>query len=244
MDDPDIDMTNEPKVGRQENLSERSAIWLGGSWYAVNGALIWALGSLDGTVADARYYAWDEFKRNTLAAHANAFPDHWHGIINVDDFCYSFYSPREPARCGNAELLAQTRYYGQNTHQPAWLMFNAIKMAGFDPVIDGYTIHPRIPLEEYSLRLPTVGIHIQPQGASGYFRLENNAALKVKLKRPASCSGEPLAVSVSNARVPHEEDGEYVTFVVPKAPADTARGWLVACRTAAKIRLLAAPRLN
>src|SRR5205085_2378119 len=71
----------------------------GGAWFAINGQLTWALAHLDGTVPDAAALAWDEFTRNTLAAHATAFPDHWNGVITVDDVCAAYYqSP--PSGCG------------------------------------------------------------------------------------------------------------------------------------------------
>lgn len=47
---------------------------MGGTWYAVKGWLTWALGSLDGVVPRAGAYALDELQRNTLRAHARAFP--------------------------------------------------------------------------------------------------------------------------------------------------------------------------
>ena len=71
----------------------------GGSWFDVNGWLTWALGEQDGTVPGARALAWSEYTRNTLAAHATAYPDHWNGTISSDDACNAFYSP-EPERCG------------------------------------------------------------------------------------------------------------------------------------------------
>ena len=54
-----------------------SSQYVGGVWYDVNGWLTWALASLDGTVPHAAGYAWSEYTRNTLAAHARAFPHHW-----------------------------------------------------------------------------------------------------------------------------------------------------------------------
>ena len=68
----------------------------GGSWYAINGWLTWALGTLGGTVPHARDYAFSEFERNTLTAHATAYPAHWDGITSVDDVCHSSTRPRPP----------------------------------------------------------------------------------------------------------------------------------------------------
>ena len=79
----------------------------GGSWYAINGWLTWALGTLGGTVPHARHYAFSEFERNTLTAHATAFPVHWDGILSVDDVCHSFYSPTPPSAAPGSPPLTR-----------------------------------------------------------------------------------------------------------------------------------------
>ena len=78
---------------------DNNAVFVGGSWYAVNGWLAWSLGQLGPTVPGARRYAFDELQRNTLRAHARAYPRHWGGTISVDDVCRAHFST-DPARCG------------------------------------------------------------------------------------------------------------------------------------------------
>jgi hypothetical protein len=114
-------------------IAAGSTVFPGGSWYAVDGWLTWALGELDGKVAGARPLAFSERERNTLAAHAHAYPRHWDGTISVDDVCDAFYSP-PPIDCG-AGLT--TAYAGQIMHQPARSLFDAIKLAGIDPTAAG-----------------------------------------------------------------------------------------------------------
>ncbi len=64
-------------------------MFVGGVWYSLNGWLTWALGTLDGAVPGARGDAFSELVRNTLAAHATAFPNSWDGILSVDDACHA-----------------------------------------------------------------------------------------------------------------------------------------------------------
>ena len=85
----DPDVTERDEIGTRRRTN--NAVYVGGAWYAVNGWLTWALGELDGVVPDAREYALDELERNTLAAHATAYPDHWAGVISVDDACNAHY---------------------------------------------------------------------------------------------------------------------------------------------------------
>jgi hypothetical protein len=43
----------------------------GGVWPSINGTLVWALARVDGDMA------WDEWVKNSLAAHAEAYPEVW-----------------------------------------------------------------------------------------------------------------------------------------------------------------------
>ena len=133
---------------------------MGGVWYDVNGWLTWALGSLDGTVPGARRYAWSEYTRNTLAAHANAFPRHWDGTVSVDDACNAFYASR-PANCG---VGLYSDYAGQITEQPTWMVMDAVNLAGVTATQSGFRIIPH--LGRFSLRLPRVGVE-RTEAASG-----------------------------------------------------------------------------
>ena len=101
-------------------------------------------------VPHAHQYAFSELRRNTLAAHATAYPAHWDGITSVDDVCYAFYSPT-PATCGNG---LTTAYAGQVMHQPAWSLFDAIRLAGIEPTATGFQIRPELPMRTFSLGLP------------------------------------------------------------------------------------------
>lgn len=241
LDDPGVHEEGDGTYDAWE-LGDNDAVYIPGTWFAINGYLVWGMGSLDGLVPQAADHAWDELKRNTLAAHAEAFPDHWNGTLSIDDYCYSWYSkkPDNRPRCGwpRAQVVGQ---YGQNTHQPGWLMFNTIKLAGFEPTVEGYTIRPRVPHEQFSLRLQAVGIDVRKDSARGYFRLENNEALQVSFRRPSSWSGRPLSVVVNGAAVTHEQRGDDVVFTLPGAPRGTVRQWAVTANLGAAIAPLPAP---
>src|SRR5204863_343208 len=109
-----LQMTESTLVSAQTAIGGNAAVYVGGTWFAVNGWLTWALGTLDRVVPHAAAYAFDEFKRNTLAKHGAAFPRHWDGILSVDDVCNSFYASKGPANCGNG---LSTSYEGQIMHQ-------------------------------------------------------------------------------------------------------------------------------
>jgi hypothetical protein len=202
---------------------DNSAVFVGGTWYAVNGWLTWALGELQGIVPHAAGYAFDELRRNTLAAHAHAYPDHWDGIISVDDACRSFYST-DPATCG---IGIDPRYAGQIMHQPAWSLFDAIKLAGIDPTAAGYRIDPHLPFHRFSLRLPEVGVAYTHGLARGYITTQRSGPLRLRVAAPRAGSYDAYA---DGGRVPSRRRGKLITFTLP-AQAGRAANWAIVPRT-------------
>jgi hypothetical protein len=170
-------------------------------------------------VPHATDYAFDEFERNTLAAHANAYPTHWDGVISVDDVCRSFYSAA-PEQCGNG---LSTAYEGQIMHQPAWSLYDAIKLAGIEPTASGYSIAPHLPLANFSLRFPQVGLASEPGRLRGYVTPQRDGALQMDVKVPAGAG--PVTTWANGHVVPHATQGGSVRFrlgAAAGAPADWA----------------------
>ncbi|MBN1529758.1 MAG: hypothetical protein JW895_11890 [Thermoleophilaceae bacterium] len=154
-----------------------NAVYVGGVWYAINGWLTWALGELDGTVPGAARYALDELERNTLAAHAHAFPNRWNGIISVDDACHSWFA-EDPGACG---IGLDRTYAGQIMHQPAWLLYATTRLAGIRPTARGYRLSPSLPLKRFSLRLPNVGVSLDRGVLRGYVRPSRGGPLEIEV---------------------------------------------------------------
>jgi hypothetical protein len=218
---------NDPGVtetgpGGNAGVGDGHAVFVGGSWFAVNGWLTWALARLDGTVPGARAYALDEWERNTLATRATVYPDHWNGILSVDDACRSWYST-DPANCG---VGLSSSYDTQIMHQPAWSLFDAIKLAGIEPDASGYTITPHLPLRRFSLRLPEVGVAVTPARLRGYVRAAATGVLRLRVAPPG---GSRIAVYAGGRRVPFTTDNGLVSFALP-ASAGVAADWAVVAR--------------
>jgi hypothetical protein len=196
--DPDID-----ELDGVDGVGDNNAVYVGGTWYALNGPWIWALGELVGTVPGAAERAFDELRRNTLTAHATAFPDHWSGVLHVDDACSSFYATA-PERCGIEFLLDQTdhAYNGQITHQPAWGLLAALRLAGIEPDRRGYSFAPVLPLRRYTIDLPRVGVAVERRRMSGYVRTESRAPLALRLDPPHHLDRRRTRVLVDGRAVP------------------------------------------
>jgi Glycosyl hydrolase 36 superfamily, catalytic domain/Glycosyltransferase family 36 len=198
---------SDPEVTERSfpGLSPNNAVFPGGAWYSVNGWLTLALAQMAGTVPHARADGFDELRRNTLAAHAHAYPDHWNGVLSVDDVCYAFYET-DPSRCG---IGFSTLYDTQIMHQPAWSLFDTIRLAGLEPTRAGYRIDPELPMRSFSLRLSRVGVAYSRGVARGYLRPAGHNRLKMVVSLPAGSrpadvqvfvDGRPTAVRVKHSQ--------------------------------------------
>ena len=202
--DPAVTQTTEPVING-------SAEWPGGAWFAVNGWISWALAELSSEVPQAAAYAWNEFERNTLAAHAVAFPRAWDGVLTVDDECASYFQPN-PSTCGIGLATgfgAAPGYDTQIMHQPAYSLFDLLKLAGLDTTATGYRIEPHLPMTTFSVRLPDVGIAQRPGLIRGYFRV-SSGRVTVDVAPPpgvrpgqakAYADGHPVASRVASGLV-------------------------------------------
>jgi hypothetical protein len=198
-----------------------SSEWPGGAWFAVNGWWTWALSELDGVVPDAVAYAFDEFERNTLAAHATAFPDHWDGVITVDDECAAYFqSPN--SGCGIGLATGEGAIPGYDTqvmHQPAYSLFDLLKLAGIDATTDGYRIVPRLPMTSFNVRFPDVGLARQPGLIRGYLRTAGgNATLDVA--PPPGVNASQAVAYANGQRVPSTVVDGLVRFTLATRPGE------------------------
>ena len=196
--------------------------WVGGVWFDVNGWLTWALSELDGVVPGAAADAWDEYTRNTLAAHAHAFPRHWDGTISIDDACNAFYA-HDPATCG---INLYHDYQGQISEQPTWMVMNAIHLAGVTPTERGFRIAPH--LARFSLRLPRVGVARERGRLRGYLRVERRERLVLRVGGvPRGARG--VTAWADGRAVAHRASGADVVFTLA-ARRDRAADWAVTWR--------------
>ena len=71
-------------------------------------------------------------------------------------------------------------------HQPAWLLWDTIKLAGIEPTTRGYAIDPLLPMRAFSVRLPGVGLRWGARTASGYVRALRRDRLRMVVRAPAA----------------------------------------------------------
>jgi hypothetical protein len=217
--DPGANEQNQPGLNNSREFP-------GGAWFALNGQLTWALARLDGVVPEAAGYAWDEFTRNTLAAHATAFPEHWDGVISVDDECHSYYqSPQSGCGIGLATGANVVNGYDtQIMHQPAYSLFDLLALAGVEATRDGYEVVPHLPMATFDIRLPQVGVAQQSGLIRGYVST-SGGTVTMRVAPPPGVAADKAVAHAGGSRVPATVVAGLVQFTLAtKAghPADWA----------------------
>jgi hypothetical protein len=215
-DDPEVTEHSEPPG------SEGNAVFVGGVWYALNGWLTWSLGTLDGVVPNARQYAFSELVRNTLAAHATAFPDSWDGILSVDDSCHAWYAP-DPSQCG---VGLSTSYDTQIPHQDAWTLWDLIELAGISSTENGFRIVPHLPMKRFDVRFQGAGVASAPGLLRGYLRPQASSNLVMLVAPPPGTKPHDAIAFANGKRVRSQIQGGLIRFVL-RTTAGRAANWAV-----------------
>jgi len=127
----------------------------GGIFAAINGTLVCALAKVNGTMA------WDEWKKNSLARHADVYPDMWFGIWSGPD-AYNSVLSKNPGWTG-------PDFPVMNMHSHAWPLYSAAKLLGMEFHESGISFHPDLPLPEYEFASPLLGFKKDANGYSGWY---------------------------------------------------------------------------
>ena len=113
-------------------------------------------------------------------------------------------------------------------HQPAWSLFDAIKLAGIEPTTTGYRIDPHLPGRDFRLSLPGIGVAETRGRTRGYLRLEHDArpAMEVVLSPRAV---RRVRVYAGGKRIKASRSGTTVRFELP-VRAGRAANWAIRYR--------------
>jgi len=170
---PDDSMEGGPGVGTNAGI-----------WPSINGTLIWALALVNGDLA------WDEWKKNSLALHGDAYPDIWYGIWSGPDTYNSELSSypggtvhvglydsenieererTDEITTGGLLQVSWTDFPVMNMHPHAWPLYDVIKLIGVEFNEHGFDISPSLPKEEYQFVSPLLEFEKSPQGYRGEY---------------------------------------------------------------------------
>ena len=198
-------MSDGPDLRKEGGVSvgtlERGAIWP-----SLNQTLVWALAGTD------KQMAWDEWKKNTLARHADAYPDLWYGVWSGND---SYNSPlnRNPGGAADEPYFRGTDFPVLNLHSHACFMYGATKLLGIEFTETGMRINPELLVESYEFTSPLVGVSKTPAGRyEGWYAPSLPGAWTLEIVLPEKRSAEVWQAEVNGTRAPlrRQPDGTIV----------------------------------
>jgi Glycosyl hydrolase 36 superfamily, catalytic domain len=185
---------------------------VGGVWPVANAWL---------TAAYARrdpLEAWSSFTRNTLAAHAQAYPALWYGIWTGPDSWNGADKPR-PGEADAHIATALTDYPALNAHVHTSPLRALTDLVGVEGTRDGLRITPRVPTETFTVRWPRLSIESVPAAIAGALTTAATEPLMLEVLLPSGLrGGVPLAVIAGGAPAAYTLDGDVVRFALPPAP--------------------------
>jgi hypothetical protein len=164
---------------------ERGAIWP-----SLNQTLVWALAEID------KDMAWDEWKKNSLARHAEAYPDLWYGVWSGND-SYNSTLNKLPGGAANEQYFHGTDFPVLNLHSHACYLYGATKLLGIEFTEAGVKVRPALPVESYRFESPLLGVAKSGAGRyEGWYAPSRPGEWTVEITLP-----EKLAAGVSQAEV-------------------------------------------
>jgi hypothetical protein len=201
LDQPDPTMHNEAGVGTN-----------GGIFAAITGTLIWALALVNGSMA------WDEWKKNSLARHAEVYPDLWYGIWSGPDAYHSSLS-KSPGH-------TEPEFPVMNMHSHAWPLYSAAKLLGLEFHENGINFHPDLPLPDYEFASPLLGFKKSPAGYSGWYAPATAGHWTIEITLPRTDRARLPKITVNGTIAPLRSDESRIRFSGDSKPSAPLR-WQV-----------------
>jgi hypothetical protein len=175
---------------RQGTPNDVGSLERGAIWPSLNQTLVWALAGVDPAMA------WDEWKKNSFRAHANAYPDIWYGIWSGPDSWNSTLS-KHPGATANDPYFHGTDFPVLNVHSHACFLYSAVKLLGIDFTENGFNVSPELAAGEYRFDSPLFGVSRSASGKyEGWYAPSQPAAWTIQIQLP-----EEIAKRMSRAEV-------------------------------------------
>ena len=188
----------------------------GGVWAALDGPLIWALAGVDPAMA------WDEWKKNSRAHHADVYPGIWYGAWSGPDvYCSSDsdHAGQTAYDWGLVDLeaahrpainrgMSTTAWPVMNMHRHAWPLYSAAKLLGIEFTEIGVDLAPTLPQTKYSFRSRLVGLEKSDKGYQGWYAPTRAGSWTIRLKFAAGETPfKTLTVNGTTQPVPAQQNG-------------------------------------
>jgi hypothetical protein len=182
-------MSNGPDM-LQGEVFEPGTCVNGGIWPSLNQTLIWALATVDPAMA------WDEWKKNSFARHADAYPDIWYSIWSGTD-SYNSTVHKLAGETVNNKYFHGTDFPVLNLHSHACAMYSATKLFGLAFTENGLALSPDVPVESFRFESTLVGVIKSPGGIyEGWYAPSQSRNWTIKIAFP-----QRKALKVTHAEI-------------------------------------------
>jgi hypothetical protein len=174
---------------------------VGGVWPVASAWLTEAYATADPAAG------WDSLVRNTLFAHAQAFPQLWYGVWSGPD---SYYGP-DADRPGEADAnlaTALTDYPVFNLHSHVSVLRALFALAGVHGTADGLTIAPLLPGETFAIVWPQLSVRSTSSSIAGSFAARGDGPLTLRVRLPSGLRAGSLHAMVDGADTSVVRDGD------------------------------------
>ena len=171
-----MQMNRNPDITSQP-MAEPGTSISGGVWPSLNATLVWALARVDGGMA------WDEWKKNTLARHADVYPDIWYNTWSGPDTLNSTVS-KHPGETVNSAFLRYTDFPIANLHSHACTLYSAAKLLGMEFTPDGVDLAPALPLDAYRFESPLIGVIKKGAAYEGWYQPSQAGEWRIRIRLP------------------------------------------------------------
>jgi hypothetical protein len=151
--------------------------------------------------------AWDEWKKNTFHAHANAYPDIWYGIWSGND---SWNSPlsKHPGAAANDPYFHGIDFPVLNVHSHACFLYSAVKLLGMEFTESGFNVSPELVAGEYRFDSPLLGVSRSAKGNyEGWYAPSQPGRWTIQIQLPEEIAKRMSRAEVNGAESPMKRIG-------------------------------------
>ena len=166
----------------------------GGVWPSLNQTLIWALAGVDGAMA------WDEWKKNSFARHAEVYPEIWYGTWSGPDVLNSALS-KHPGGTTGGQPFGWTDFPVLNMHTHACPLYALSKLIGLEFTESGVSLAPKLPLSSFKFESPLLGMSKSARGYEGWYHPSAHGTYLIRLKVPAEVAKGLSRLEVNGKKI-------------------------------------------